>query len=151
VGNFFDILARNVTRPGLPLGSVCDGLQLAVTTRLIYNHQPPLCDLPSAPEFLRAVDKLSKGLSESDARKFRIMFNKDALSVDDMLLELRHPNGDRPLDNATMARNMHYSGQDIVRDGRESLRAASVSLCSAGCGKSGDKKCIRCKLSVYQL
>ena len=77
------------------------------------------------------------------------MFNKDALSVDDMLLELRYLNGDRPLDNATMARNMHYSGQDIVRDGRESLRAASASLCSAGCGKSGDKKCVRCKLSSY--
>jgi hypothetical protein len=49
VGNFFDILARKVTRPGLPLGSVCDGLQLAVTTHLIYIHQPPLSELPSAP------------------------------------------------------------------------------------------------------
>ena len=151
VGNFFDILARNLTRPGLPLGSVCDGLQLAVTTHVTYNHELPLCDLrdlPSAPLFLSAVERLSKGLSESDARKFRVVFNKDA-PMDDMLHELVNLNGDRPLDNATMAQMMNYSGQDIVRDGRESLRTASVSLCSAGCGKSGDKKCDRCKLSSY--
>ncbi len=144
VGNFFDILARNVTRPGLPLGSVMDGLQLAVSIHATYNHQPPLCNLPSAPQFLRAIDRLGSDLTESDARKIRIMFTKQTTIsfMDDMLHELRHLNGDQPLDT-------NYSGQDIVRDGRESLRAASASLCSAGCGKSGDKKCVRCKLSSY--
>jgi hypothetical protein len=123
-----------------------DGLQLAVSTHATYNHQPPLCDLPSAPQFLRAIDRLGKNLTESDARKIRIMFTKQTTIsfMDDMLHELRHLNGDQPLD-------MNYIGQDIVRDGRESLRAASASLCSAGCGKSGDKKCVRCKLSVYQV
>lgn len=123
VGNFFDILARNVTRPGLPLGSVMDGLQLAVSIHATYNHQPPLCNLPSAPQFLRAIDRLGSDLTESDARKIRIMFTKQTTIsfMDDMLHELRHLNGDQPLDT-------NYSGQDIVRDGRESLRAAREVL-----------------------
>ena len=37
----------------------------------------------------------------------------------------------------------------MKEEAKQLLRAESVSLCAAGCGMAGDKKCAKCKLASY--
>jgi len=138
IGAFFDTVARNVTRSNLPPGSIVDGVSLAAGVHQIFTPRYNLCEMQSAPLFVQAISSIQTHLGDASALQMRCLF-ESTLKEHDLQQLLRK-------NLLTLA---PYSAADMKEDAKQLLRSESISLCAAGCGMAGDKKCAKCKLASY--